>query len=214
MQTLDSLGAGFSLASYDLDIRGAGNLLGDEQSGHVREVGVELYQEMLKEAVAAAKLGDGEASVEDTQWSPVINMGAAVLIPDNYVEDLTVRLSLYRRIASMESTEDLDQLTAELVDRFGAIPEEVKNLLDTISIKILCRMTNIAKVDAGPKGVSLQFRNNTFANPERLIAHIASKNGLYQLTGDHRLVMKQTLPQSSRAKVVKRALEELVGLMA
>ena len=214
MQTLDSLGAGFSLASYDLDIRGAGNLLGDEQSGHVREVGVELYQEMLKEAVAAAKLGDGEASVEDTQWSPVINMGAAVLIPDNYVEDLTVRLSLYRRIASMESTEDLDQLTAELVDRFGAIPEEVKNLLDTISIKILCRMTNIAKVDAGPKGVSLQFRNNTFANPDRLIAHIASKNGLCQLTGDHRLVMKQTLPQSSRAKVVKRALEELVGLMA
>ena len=214
MQTLDSLGAGFSLASYDLDIRGAGNLLGDEQSGHVREVGVELYQEMLKEAVAVAKLGDGEASVEDPQWSPVINMGAAVLIPDNYVEDLTVRLSLYRRIASMESTEDLDQLTAELVDRFGAIPEEVKNLLDTISIKILCRMTNIAKVDAGPKGVSLQFRNNTFANPDRLIAHIASKNGLYQLTGDHRLVMKQTLPQSSRAKVVKRALEELVGLMA
>ena len=213
MQTLDALGAGFSLASYDLDIRGAGNLLGDEQSGHVREVGVELYQEMLKEAVAAAKLGDGEASTEDAQWSPVINMGAAVLIPDNYVEDLTVRLSLYRRIASMESTEDLDQLTAELVDRFGVIPEEVKNLLDTISIKILCRMTNIAKVDAGPKGLSLQFRNNSFANPDRLIAHIASKNGQYQLTGDHRLVMKQTLPQSSRAKVVKRALEELVGLM-
>ena len=212
MQTLDSLGAGFSLASYDLDIRGAGNLLGDEQSGHVREVGVELYQEMLKEAVAAAKLGEGEASIEDAQWSPVINMGAAVLIPDNYVEDLTVRLSLYRRIASMEATEDLDQLTAELVDRFGAIPEEVKNLLDTISIKILCRITNIAKVDAGPKGLSLQFRNNSFANPDRLIAHIASKNGQYQLTGDHRLVMKQTLPQSSRAKVVKRALEELVGL--
>ena len=212
MQTLDSLGAGFSLASYDLDIRGAGNLLGDEQSGHVREVGVELYQEMLKEAVVAAKMGEGEAPTEEAPWSPVINMGTAVLIPDAYVEDLTVRLSLYRRIATMESTEDLDQLNAELVDRFGVIPDEVKNLLDTISIKILCRMTNIAKVDAGPKGLSLQFRNNSFPNPDRLIAHIASKNGQLQLTGDHRLVSKQTLPQSSRAKVVKRALEELVGL--
>ena len=214
MQTLDALGAGFSLASYDLDIRGAGNLLGDEQSGHVREVGVELYQDMLKEAVAAAKLGDGEAQTQDAAWSPVINMGTAVLIPDNYVEDLTVRLSLYRRIATMESAEDLDQLTAELVDRFGAMPDEVKNLLDTISIKILCRITNVAKVDAGPKGLSLKFRNNSFSNPDRLIAHIASKNGQLQLTGDHRLVMKQSLPFSSRAKVIKRALEELVGLAA
>ena len=213
MQTLDSLGAGFSLASYDLDIRGAGNLLGDEQSGHVREVGVELYQDMLKEAVQAAKMGDADAAEEEAGWSPVINMGAAVLIPDAYVEDLTVRLSLYRRIATMETAEDLDQLTAELVDRFGPVPEEVKNLLDTISIKILCRMTNIAKVDAGPKGLSLAFRNNSFANPDRLIAHIASKNGQMQLTGDHRLVVKQTIPLSSRAKTVKRALEELVGLI-
>ena len=176
MQTLDSLGAGFSLASYDLDIRGAGNLLGDEQSGHVREVGVELYQEMLKEAVIAAKMGAEEKVVEEA-WSPVINMGTAVLIPDNYVEDLTVRLSLYRRIAAMIDAEELNQLSAELVDRFGPIPDEVKNLLDTITIKFLCRMANVSKVDAGPKGLSLAFKNNTFPNPDRLIGHIASKNG-------------------------------------
>jgi len=212
MQTLDALGAGFSLASYDLDIRGAGNLLGDEQSGHVREVGVELYQEMLKEAVIAAKMGEDDVVAEEASWSPVINMGAAVLIPDGYVEDLTVRLSLYRRIAAMESHNELDQLTAELVDRFGVIPDEVKNLLDTISIKILCRMANVSKVDAGPKGVSLAFRNNSFPNPDRLIAHIASKNGQLILTGDHRLVMKQTLPLSSRARVVKKAVQDLVGL--
>jgi len=212
MQTLDALGAGFSLASYDLDIRGAGNLLGDEQSGHVREVGVELYQEMLKEAVIAAKMGEEEAAIEDASWSPVINMGTAVLIPDGYVEDLTVRLSLYRRIAAMESHEELDQLNAELVDRFGEIPDEVKNLLDTIAIKILCRMANVSKVDAGPKGISLAFRNNAFPNPDRLIAHIASKNGQVLLTGDHRLVMKQTLPLSSRAKAVKQAVQELVVL--
>jgi len=212
MQTLDALGAGFSLASYDLDIRGAGNLLGDEQSGHVREVGVELYQEMLKEAVIAAKMGEDDVAAEEASWSPVINMGAAVLIPDGYVEDLTVRLSLYRRIAAMESHDELDQLTAELVDRFGVIPDEVKNLLDTISIKILCRMANVSKVDAGPKGVSLAFRNNSFPNPDRLIAHIASKNGQLILTGDHRLVMKQTLSLSSRARVVKQAVQDLVGL--
>ena len=211
MQTLDSLGAGFSLASYDLDIRGAGNLLGDEQSGHVREVGVELYQEMLKEAVIAAKMGAEEELVEEA-WSPVINMGTAVLIPDSYVEDLTVRLSLYRRIAAMVHAEELNQLSAELVDRFGPIPDEVKNLLDTITIKILCRMANVAKVDAGPKGLSLAFKNNTFPNPDRLIGHIASKNGQLQLTGDHRLVIKRTLPLSQRAKVITEALQELVAL--
>ena len=217
MQTLDSLGAGFSLASYDLDIRGAGNLLGDEQSGHVREVGVELYQEMLKEAVIAAKMADGsedgQAHADAEKWSPVINMGTAVLIPDSYVEDLTVRLSLYRRIASMVDQEELDQLSAELIDRFGPVPDEVKNLLDTISIKMLCRIANVAKVDAGPKGLSLSFRKNTFPNPERLIGHIASKNGQIQLSADHRLVMKRTLPLSHRAKVITDALQELVLLI-
>lgn len=112
----------------------------------------------------------------------------------------------------MESHEELDQLNAELVDRFGEIPDEVKNLLDTIAIKILCRMANVSKVDAGPKGISLAFRNNAFPNPDRLIAHIASKNGQVLLTGDHRLVMKQTLPLSSRAKAVKQAVQELVVL--
>lgn len=212
MQTLDALGAGFSLASYDLDIRGAGNLLGDEQSGHVREVGVELYQEMLKEAVIAAKMGEGEAEPDDKAWSPVINLGTAVLLPDSYVEDLTVRLSLYRRIASLETMEDLDQLSAELVDRFGPVPDEARNLLDTITIKILCRMANVAKIDAGPKGLSLSFRNNTFPHPERLVGHIASKSGKLQITHDHRLVMKQPLPLSSRAKAIREQLQELVAL--
>ncbi|XDZ66946.1 transcription-repair coupling factor [Alphaproteobacteria bacterium LSUCC0684] len=212
MQTLDALGAGFSLASYDLDIRGAGNLLGDEQSGHVREVGVELYQEMLKEAVIAARMGEGDGEPEDKAWSPVINLGAAVLLPDSYVEDLTVRLSLYRRIAALETMEELDQLSAELVDRFGPIPDQARNLLDTITIKILCRMANVVRIDAGPKGLSLSFRNNTFPNPERLIGHIASKAGRLQLAQDHRLVMKQALPLSSRARVIREQLQELVAL--
>ena len=169
---------------------------------------------MLKEAVIAAKLGDGEDEAEEAPWSPVINMGTAVLIPDEYVQDLTVRLSLYRRIASMESAEELDQLSAELIDRFGPVPNEVKNLLDTISIKILCRMAHIEKVDAGPKGLSLSFRNNSFPRPDRLIGHIASKGGKMALTSDHKLVVKQTLPLSSRAKVIKDTLDELASIAA
>lgn len=213
MQTLDALGAGFSLASYDLDIRGAGNLLGDEQSGHVREVGVELYQEMLKEAVMAAKMGEGEDSTVDQTWSPVINLGTAVLIPDAYVADLTVRLSLYRRIAAIETMEEIDGLTAEMVDRFGKIPEEVRNLIDTIQIKIYCRRANIARVDAGPKGLSLQFRDNHFGNPEGLIGYIAGKAGQVQLTGDHKMVFKQALPISARANVVRNILQDLINLL-
>jgi transcription-repair coupling factor (superfamily II helicase) len=213
MQTLDSLGAGFSLASYDLDIRGAGNLLGDEQSGHVREVGVELYQDMLKQAVKALKTGlDGADADAAANWSPIINMGRTVLIPDSYVQDLTVRLSLYRRIAAIENANDLDRLLAELVDRFGAVPDEVRNLLDTISIKILCRSAHIEKIDAGPKGLSLSFRNNSFPQPEKLIGHIAMQGERMRLTSDHRLLIMQTLPMSSRAKVIKDTLEELAAL--
>ncbi len=140
MQTLD-LGAGFTLASYDLDIRGAGNLLGDEQSGHVREVGVELYQSMLDDAVKEVKSGvSDDQEVQQDKWSPAINLGASILIPDEYVPDLSVRLSLYRRIAALESLNDHDELVAELVDRFGPLPQEVQNLIDTIIIKIRCRM--------------------------------------------------------------------------
>ena len=214
MQTLDSLGAGFTLASYDLDIRGAGNLLGDEQSGHVREVGVELYQSMLDDAVKEAKSGV-DASAEDGEgaWSPVINLGASVLIPEDYVPDLAVRLSLYRRIAAMESLDEQDQLAAELVDRFGPLPDEVQNLINTIIIKIRCRMVRIEKLDAGPKGISVSFRDNRFPEPDALIRMISQKAGVMQVTGDQKLVMRQTLPQSQRVKAARDMVEELVALV-
>ena len=219
MQTLDALGAGFTLASYDLDIRGAGNLLGDEQSGHVREVGVELYQDMLKESITAMRLSTEQAttqehdSQEEDTWSPVINLGNAVLIPDDYVADLTVRLSLYRRIAASETAADIDSLSVELIDRFGVIPDEVRNLLDTISIKILCRKAHIERVEAGPKGISLNFRKNTFPNPERLISYLSKQSGKMQLTSDHRLVQNKTLPRTGRAVAVKSVLEQIAALL-
>jgi transcription-repair coupling factor (superfamily II helicase) len=170
LQSLDTLGAGFRLASHDLDIRGAGNLLGEEQSGHIKEVGFELYQQMLEEAVLSLKAGI-TAPVAD-KWSPQITIGTPVLIPEDYVADLPVRLALYRRLAEIEDEREIDAFGAELVDRFGKLPDEVEHLLQIVAIKSLCRRANVEKVDAGPKGVVFSLRDNTFANPEGLVAFI------------------------------------------
>jgi transcription-repair coupling factor (superfamily II helicase) len=188
LQSLDTLGAGFSLASHDLDIRGAGNLLGEEQSGHIREVGFELYQSMLEEAVAS--LRDGGAGDAREQWSPQISLGTAVLIPESYVADLQLRLGLYRRLSVLEQRSEIDAFAAELVDRFGELPEEVKHLLDVVEIKGLARQAGIAQIDAGPKGAVIAFRRNEFANPEGLVAHMQKSRGTLRLQPDHRMVFK------------------------
>jgi len=171
LQSLDTLGAGFQLASHDLDIRGAGNLLGDEQSGHIKEVGYELYQEMLEEAVMSLKAGITAPVAE--KWSPQITIGTPVLIPEDYVTDLPVRLSLYRRLSEIEEDRDIEGFAAELVDRFGPLPEEVEYLLQIVAIKTLCRRANVEKIEVGPKGAVLAFRDNLFPNPDGLISYIA-----------------------------------------
>ena len=212
MQTLDTLGAGFSLASYDMDIRGAGNLLGDEQSGHVREVGVELYQEMLRKAVEAARTG-GDAESAEPDWTPQLNLGLEVRIPEEYVTDLTVRLSLYRRIANLDIAVEADGLLAELVDRFGPVPDSVRNLMAVIELKQLCRHVGIERIDVGPKGLSLAFRNNEFSRPEQLVAWIAGKAGEVQLRADHRLVMQRAMPAAdTRPAICKQIVQELLAL--
>ena len=185
LQSLDTLGAGFVLASHDLDIRGAGNLLGEEQSGHIREVGYELYQSMLEEAVAALRGGDG---VIEDQWSPRINLGTSVLIPEEYVPDLQVRLGLYRRLSGVDSHDAIEAFAAELIDRFGPLPQEVRHLLDIVEIKGLCRQAGIEQIDAGPKGAVIAFRNKSFANPEGLIDFIRKDGKQVKLQPDHRLI--------------------------
>ena len=189
MQTLDQLGAGFTLASHDMDIRGAGNLLGEEQSGHIREVGVELYQHMLEEAVAASRSGAAEAAEARDEWTPQITIGTPVLIPETYVGDLSVRLGLYRRIATLVDRREIDAFAAELIDRFGPLPAEVDNLLEIIAIKRLCRDAGVEKVEAGPKGAVLAFRGNRFANPAGLVAFLQEQAGTAKLRPDQRIVI-------------------------
>jgi transcription-repair coupling factor (superfamily II helicase) len=186
LQSLDTLGAGFALASHDLDIRGAGNLLGEEQSGHIKEVGFELYQQMLEEAVASLKAGI-TAPVSD-KWSPQITIGVPVMIPENYVADLPVRLALYRRLADIDDEREIEAFGAELRDRFGALPLEVEHLLQIVAIKVLCRRANVEKVEAGPKGAVISFRDNTFANPDRLVGFIRDQDRAARVRPDMKVV--------------------------
>ncbi len=213
MQTLDALGAGFTLASHDLDIRGGGNLLGDEQSGHIREVGVELYQQMLEEAVAAARAGDAAEAIADEVWSPQINLGSAVLVPEAYVKELNVRLGLYRRLSALETERDLDAFAAELVDRFGPLPPEVENLLEVMSVKQLCRRAFVAKLDVGPKGAVAGFHKDSFPNPAGLVDYLTKQMGTAKLRPDNKLVITRTWEDRKvRAKGVKRLLQSLADL--
>ncbi|WP_372604591.1 transcription-repair coupling factor, partial [Actibacterium sp.] len=189
--SLDTLGAGFTLASQDLDIRGAGNLVGEEQSGHVREVGFELYQSMLEEAIAKIKSGQLEGLTEDDgQWAPQINLGVPVLIPDTYVPDLDVRLGLYRRLSGLSTKVELEGFAAELIDRFGKLPKEVNTLLLIVRIKAMCKRAGIARLDGGPKGATIQFHNNKFAAPAGLVEFITDQRGQAKVK-DNKIIVRR-----------------------
>ncbi|MCC6716414.1 MAG: transcription-repair coupling factor [Acetobacteraceae bacterium] len=209
MQTLDALGAGFTLASHDLDIRGAGNLLGDEQSGHIREVGIELYQQMLEDAVAEQRAARGRKRATDRDWTPQISLGLPVLIPETYVRDLPVRLGLYRRIGALEDDAQSEAMAAELVDRFGPLPEEVENLLQVVGLKRQCRAAGVEKLDSGPKGMVLGFRGNAFSNPAGLITWLSSKGGTIRLRPDHKLAIVREMKVAERVRVARDMVANL-----
>ena len=193
--SLDTLGAGFTLASHDLDIRGGGNLLGEEQSGHIREVGYELYQDMLEEAIARIRAGEIGLAVEaDETWAPQINLGVPVLIPDKYVPDLDVRLGLYRRLSHLATRAEMDGFAAELHDRFGKLPGEVETLLRVVRVKTMCRRAGVAKLATGPKGATIQVRNDKFADPGGLVGFIHDQRGLAKIR-DNKLVIRRNWPE-------------------
>ena len=210
MQTLDNLGAGFTLASHDLDIRGAGNLLGEEQSGQIREVGIELYQQMLEDAVAELRAQSGRERERD--WTPNINLGLPVLIPEAYVSDLSVRLGLYRRIGGLMTDAESEALAAELVDRFGPLPAEVENLLQVVALKRACREAGVERLEAGPKGMVLSFRGNAFGNPAGLIAWLGAKRNDIRLRPDHKLAMVREMTVAARTSAAREILRQLVRL--
>ena len=197
LASLDALGAGFSLASQDLDIRGAGNLLGEEQSGQIRDVGYELYQSMLEETISKIRGGQIDVLTSmDNQWSPQINLGVSVLIPETYVADLDVRLGLYRRLSNLSKKVEFEGFAAELIDRFGKIPPEVNTLLLVVRIKSVCKKAGIGKLDGGPKGATLQFHNDKFISPEGLVEFIKKQNGLAKIK-DNKLIIKREWKKNS-----------------
>ncbi|HWA00762.1 MAG TPA: transcription-repair coupling factor [Caulobacterales bacterium] len=212
LSSLDNLGAGFTLASHDLDLRGGGNLLGEEQSGHIREVGVELYQSMLEEAVVALREGREDA-VSEKSWSPQINVGASVLIPEDYVADLTVRLALYRRLADLDSDQEREAFAAELIDRFGPLPAEADQLIAVAALKALCRRCQIAKLDAGPKGAVLTFRETGYPDPISLVRYVQERPDDFKMRPDGKLVVQGGWPEAAlRLKALRGVLETLARL--
>ena len=213
--SLDTLGAGFTLASQDLDIRGAGNLLGEEQSGQMRDVGYELYQQMLEEAIAKIKSGEMEGLLEqDGQWAPQINLGVPVLIPEDYVPDLDVRLGLYRRLSALSTKVELEGFAAELIDRFGKLPKEVNTLLLIVRIKDMCKRAGIAKLDGGPKGATIQFHNDKFAKPEGLVSFIQDPHNHAKIKDNKIVVRRDWARDSDKIKgayAIARDLAEKAG---
>ncbi|WP_017930441.1 transcription-repair coupling factor [Robiginitomaculum antarcticum] len=207
LQSLDTLGSGFSLASHDLDMRGGGNPLGEEQSGHIKDLGVELYQHMLEEAVAALR---DDVEVSDQSWTPQVNLGISVLIPESYVEDLNVRLSLYRRTSEIEDDTGSESFAAELIDRFGPLPRDVENLLKIMQIKRLCRVAHVEKVDAGPKGAVLTVRHGDVKKPEVIINALQSQMN-WKLRPDQSIFVRAHMDDERlRISGVIRALKLLM----
>ena len=186
LQSLDTLGAGFTLASHDLDMRGSGNPLGQEQSGHIKDLGVELYQHMLEEAALELK---EDGYYKEHSWSPQVNVGVAILIPEKYIEDLNLRLSIYRRISAITSDDEGNALSSELIDRFGSLPVELNSLLTVMKIKRLCKLSWVEKVDAGPLGIVITIRSKEVSDPSKILNAI-TKNPGWRLRENQTILIK------------------------
>ncbi|MDG0814954.1 transcription-repair coupling factor [Bdellovibrio svalbardensis] len=186
IQENTALGSGIKIAQYDLELRGSGNILGEEQSGHVNTVGYELYMDLLNEALAEAK---GEV-IEDMELDPEINLKIPALIPDSYIKDIRIRLGYYKALADITSNEDLDRIEEELRDQFGPIPDQTLNLMGLMLIRRQCKELGVRDISAGVKSISLIFTEKTKLKPETVIQLAVRENKKYSLTPDNRLNIK------------------------
>src|SRR5690606_21912650 len=191
LSDLDSLGAGFELASHDLDIRGAGNLLGDEQSGHIREVGFELYQSMLEDAILEAKAKGAGLDAATDSFSPQITVDAPILIPNIYVPYHSLLMGLYRRMNILATHQYIQSFAAEMIDRFGELPVETDNLLKLMQIKLNCVKAHITKIEMGPRGALVSVHKDTFPNVPGLLAYVDRLKGTARLRPDNKLFIER-----------------------
>ena len=217
LQALNQLGAGFSLANHDLDIRGAGNILGIEQSGHIKDVGIALYHHLLEEEIIRLKSSTTNASSsqnpQDADWSVQITTGVPIIIPENYVADLGVRLGLYKRIGNLKTAEEISDMREELIDRFGEIPDEVEYLLKTVEIKQICQLANIERVDAGARGILIAFHYNMFKNVDKLMQFITNQLGTIKIRPDQKLFIEKSLTSyQTRLETIKKYVAKLYEL--
>ena len=213
LRKLDYIGASFHLANYDMDMRGPGNILGAEQSGHIREVGFELYNQLLAEAIKQRQ-GGADSAGADEGFTPVLNVGLTYRIPEEYVPDLNTRMRLYRRISALTDDDSIEDLRAELLDRFGALPAPVTALLDVVHLRNKCRGLNIDKIETGEKGVVIGFYGNNFPAPQALLAYIMARPGLLSLRPDQKVVWHRRWPDSrSRLNAISILLDELSELV-
>jgi transcription-repair coupling factor (superfamily II helicase) len=208
LQAIDQLGSGFSIASHDMDIRGYGNLIGEEQSGHIKEVGVELYQNMLTESIKSLQTTD--TSIEKEKWIPQINLGTSVLIPEDYVTDFDVRLNLYQRASNLKENHELIAFAAEMIDRFGPLPTEVEHLVSTIKLKQLCLKSSIKKIDSGKKGIVLQLVDAEHYNFDKLLQFIATNKNPIKIRPDNKILLQKAISNpEKRALYIENFLQEI-----
>ena len=204
---IDSLGAGFSIAANDLDIRGAGNIVGSEQSGHIKEVGIELYYKMLNEAISELK----NEKISSNDWSPIINLGFSYNIPDDYIINLDLRMQIYRKISGINEILELKKIISNLEDRFGKFPKLFNNLFKIIEIKILCKKLNILKIDNSSEGFVLKLRSNETNYIDNLISLAKDNPKKIKLLPNSKLIyISKKYDNFEKVLELKKFLESLM----
>ena len=208
LKNIESLGMGFILASHDLDIRGAGNILGSQQSGHVKEVGVELFNTMLSNEIDNIR----NSSYVEKDWSPIIKINQSYFIPDTYISDIKVRMGIYKRLSDAADANELSDLRDEIIDRFGIVPEPVIKLIDILSLKIKCKNTNISKIESGKKGLNISFRDNKFKNLDTLLEWIEENKTRVQIKRNNHLFISSIDEKHHTMESVTEIVDNLINL--